>query len=977
MRRIVTALFAALGLAATGAEIPALEARVTDLNRKLLGIAGPSPAAEGIVAERAAALRTLIQRDPARALSLALPEPALGALRRAYPSLASSLEERGEWSGPITELIADDFERHASRRLIWMRVAEGELDLRFASGEPPHLKTGDRARVRGTRLGMTVAAVEASVTAPAAAAGTCETTGEQKIAALMVAFSGQKPDMTPDDLRQMLFGTSGRSLDGYWREASYGQTWATGDVIGPLDLNGTFTCEGSDSLAAAALNAASRQIDLSQYNRVFIYFPGPCDSYLGLGTVGCYGGFSTAWFPITGALDPEMELSVAAHEGGHNFGLNEVKGRQYFQQALGAPNDSGTRTTYYDPFTTMGNFIGWYGHYNARQKWQLGWLGADQVTTVEQPGAYRIAPLGSSTGGPKALRIRRGDLDAWLWAEYRQPSGLYESSFELLPQVYTGALIHYEDIFNQDSGFYAGATDLLDFTPGSQSTNAGDFLDPALAAGQRWDDQWTPQSIAVTGADPDGLSIQVSQDSCVSLSASSAFHGGGEETGSVQVTAPSGCQWQVLVSPAQSWITLTSAASGTGSGAVSYRVAAMTTPQVRLGTLSVGRRTFQITQAALNLPPTGVAVFPPSGAGYVQTFTFAYSDLNGPQDIARPGVEFRDSGGGRVCSLFVDTAAGSAGLQDEFGPLLPGALGSTTPLENQHCALNLAGISWEQAGGQLLLRVPMTFKPEFDGLTDVRPKAFDRAGAFGLPITLGQWMVGALPGPAPVIATAGVVNAASYQGGAVAPGEIVAIFGTGLGPAQIAYARYDAAGLLGNFAGGTTVFFDGVQAPVIYALDGQVSAIVPYSVASSTKVRVEYQGRRSTEVTLPVAAAAPGIFRYPSSTRGVVVQETGLNSDQLPVERGKVVWFYVTGEGQTVPAGKDGRLPVAPNWPVPAGNLSVTFGDKPGTVDFKGLVYAGVLQLNVWVPADAPVGSNVPLTVKLGGVSSTATMAVK
>ena len=107
------------------------------------------------------------------------------------------------------------------------------------------------------------------------------------------------------------------------------------------------------------------------------------------------------------------------------------------------------------------------------------------------------------------------------------------------------------------------------------------------------------------------------------------------------------------------------------------------------------------------------------------------------------------------------------------------------------------------------------------------------------------------------------------------------------------------------------------------------------------------------------------------------MQETGLNSDQLPVERGKVVWFYVTGEGQTVPAGKDGRLPVAPNWPVPAGNLSVTFGDKPGTVDFKGLVYAGVLQLNVWVPADAPVGSNVPLTVKLGGVSSTATMAVK
>ena len=44
-----------------------------------------------------------------------------------------------------------------------------------------------------------------------------------------------------------------------------------------------------------------------------------------------------------------------------------------------------------------------------------------------------VCDLGSSTGGPKALRIRRGDLDAWLWAEYRQPSGLYESSAHSAP----------------------------------------------------------------------------------------------------------------------------------------------------------------------------------------------------------------------------------------------------------------------------------------------------------------------------------------------------------------------------------------------------------------------------------------------------------------------------------------------------------------------------------------------------------------
>jgi uncharacterized protein (TIGR03437 family) len=781
--------------------------------------------------------------------------------------------------------------------------------------------------------------------------------------------------MTQDGLRGMLFGTSGQSLDGYWREASYGKTWATGDVFGWLELDRAYSCDTLNQLAAAAMAAAARQADLSQYNRLLIYFPGPCASYLGMGTVGCSGGTSTAWFPMTG-FDPYVQLPVTAHEGGHNFGLNEVTGRRYEQEALGAPNDAGVRTTYYDPFTTMGNFLGIVGHYNARQKWQLGWLGADEVTTVEQPGAYRIAPLGGSTGGPKALRIRRGDLDAWLWAEYRRPAGLYESTLPV--QVFTGALIHYEDSLNGDSTGVAGSTDLLDFTPGSQSYDRDDFRDPALAAGQSWSDPWTPESIAVTAADAGGLSIQVSQDSCVSLSASSALHRGGEETGSVQVTAPSGCQWQVLVSPAQSWITLTSPEAGTGNGAVTYRVAAMAEAQVRQGLLSIGRRAFQITQDGRNAPPSGVAVFPSSGAGYVQTFTFIYSDPNGVQDIVQPWAEFRGLG---TCSVFVDVSSGSVGLQDESGSFSTqrGTLGSATVLENRHCAVALSGVSLAQAGGQLFVRAPMTFKPEFAGLKTVRLWAYDRAGAFDLPTALGQWTVGELPGPAPVIWDNGIVDAASYQGGAVAPGEIVAIFGTGLGPPQIAYARYDAAGLLGNSAGSSTVFFDGVQAPVIYALDGQVSAIVPYSAASSTKVRVEYQGRSSNEVTVPVAAAVPGIFRYPSSTQGVAVQEAGFNSDQLPVERGKIVWFYVTGEGQTVPAGVEGRLPVAPNWPVPAGDLTATFGDKPGRVEFKGLVYAGVLQLNVRVPDDAPVGANVPLTVTVGGISSPpgTTIAVK
>ena len=75
----------------------------------------------------------------------------------------------------------------------------------------------------------------------------------------------------------------------------------------------------------------------------------------------------------------------------------------------------------------------------------------------------------------------------------------------------------------------------------------------------------------------------------------------------------------------------------------------------------------------------------------------------------------------------------------------------------------------------------------------------------------------------------------------------------------------------------------------------------------------------------------------------------------------------------------DGKLPLAGTWPAPVGNLAVTFGGVPGEVQFKGVVSAGVLQVNVKVPQTAPAGGAVPLNLAVGGVSSAAgfTIALK
>jgi uncharacterized protein (TIGR03437 family) len=229
------------------------------------------------------------------------------------------------------------------------------------------------------------------------------------------------------------------------------------------------------------------------------------------------------------------------------------------------------------------------------------------------------------------------------------------------------------------------------------------------------------------------------------------------------------------------------------------------------------------------------------------------------------------------------------------------------------------------------------------------------------------------PQAGPVPAITAVVNAASYAAGAVAPGEMVTIFGTNLGPAQLAQTSYDGSGYLGTYAGETRVFFDNIQAPLVYASSTQVSAIVPYQVAESSKLRVEYQLRTSATLTVPVVAAAPGIF-------GVVVNQNGhINAASEPAARGEIVTLFATGDGRSSPAGVTGKLPAAGKWGVPSGKVAVAIGGVAGEVQWAGEILSGVLQVNVKIPSAAPVGNAVQLALTVGGVASApgASMAVK
>jgi hypothetical protein len=67
-------------------------------------------------------------------------------------------------------------------------------------------------------------------------------------------------------------------------------------------------------------------------------------------------------------------------------------------------------------------------------------------------------------------------------------------------------------------------------------------------------------------------------------------------TGNVSVDTSSGCAWSATSSA--SWLTVTSGASGTGTGAVVFQVAANTTGLARTASLSIGGQTFTVNQTA-------------------------------------------------------------------------------------------------------------------------------------------------------------------------------------------------------------------------------------------------------------------------------------------------------------------------------------------------------------------------------------------
>ena len=195
-----------------------------------------------------------------------------------------------------------------------------------------------------------------------------------------------------------------------------------------------------------------------------------------------------------------------------------------------------------------------------------------------------------------------------------------------------------------------------------------------------------------------------------------------------------------------------------------------------------------------------------------------------------------------------------------------------------------------------------------------------------------------------------------YATGAVAPGEVISIFG---GPFQSGSAP--------------RVEFDDIAAPLLYSDTGQINAVAPFDTGATgafTKVRIEEGDRVIWSYELPVSKAVPGIFS--------IANENGApNSSSAPASPGSLISVFLTGAGVFDRSLTDGSTgPLTPPLPAPQLRAAAVIQNGSGlhevqvvsAVQAPGLV-AGVVRMDVRLPDDFAAGTGT-LVVYFGGFPS-------
>jgi len=220
-----------------------------------------------------------------------------------------------------------------------------------------------------------------------------------------------------------------------------------------------------------------------------------------------------------------------------------------------------------------------------------------------------------------------------------------------------------------------------------------------------------------------------------------------------------------------------------------------------------------------------------------------------------------------------------------------------------------------------------------------------------------------------------IVNGASFASGPVAPGQIVSIFGLGLGPQEQAVFSVNEDGLIVEDLGGTLVLFDGIPAPLLSSYRGQINTIVPMAVAGNdVELRVIHLGKQSAPFPVPVGPAAPALFTLNGMGSGqaaAINTDGSLNGPSNAARRGTVIQLFGTGGGPTISVLGDGEIAGSAALQL-AASVTVLIDGIEADVLFAGVpsgLVNGVVQINARIPHGISLGPQ-DITVIIDGVPS-------
>ncbi|MCU1238055.1 MAG: hypothetical protein JWP63_6022 [Candidatus Solibacter sp.] len=217
-------------------------------------------------------------------------------------------------------------------------------------------------------------------------------------------------------------------------------------------------------------------------------------------------------------------------------------------------------------------------------------------------------------------------------------------------------------------------------------------------------------------------------------------------------------------------------------------------------------------------------------------------------------------------------------------------------------------------------------------------------------VGIGQFVLLWMTGDPAGFGSLAISQIASIAGGIpapIAPGEIISLYGQGIGSGSLADTR---------------VLFDGRPASVLLASPYQVNVQVPYEVGGqkSTTVQLIYRTVPSNTVDLAVVDAAPGLLTFLGTTQAAVLNQDGsVNQQTNPAARGTIISFFAVGAGVM----KSG---------VPALPVSLKIGSIPTELFYAGEApgLIGCLQVNARIPATLPDGDRASVILAVGAAES-------